>query len=90
MNKLAISLGFMGAFALGCATASVLIDDVGAAPASGTYNCTAFVVPYLANANSVADGLAEKHNLWLPEGWTPVGGGSTASNPVVVACRQAP
>jgi hypothetical protein len=89
MNKLAMCLGFLGVFVLGCATASVLIDDASATPPSGTHQCAAFGAPYV-NERDVAAGKADEAGRWLPEGWTPVGGANTQSIPVVIACRTAP
>ena len=93
MSKLAMSLGFLGVFVLGCVTASVLVTTAAATPASGSYQCTAFNVPFLAYGNAHMDKgkvKAETDGLWLPEGWTPVGGTSSGGSAAVIACRTAP
>jgi hypothetical protein len=89
MNKLTMCFGFLGVFALGCATASILIEDASATPLSGTHHCAAFGAPYV-NERDAAAGKADQNGRWLPEGWAPVGGANTQSIPVVIACRTAP
>jgi hypothetical protein len=87
MNKLGISLGFLGVFALGCATASVMVNSAAATPASGSYQCAVFFGAPNVDAKAVAKGEHETKGLWLPAGWVPVSIGEPSR---VLACRQAP
>jgi hypothetical protein len=88
MKRLTIILGMLGMFAVGCATASVLIDSAQATPAAGSQQCAAFEVPSVGKQD-VEKNKHEEVGVWLPVGWTPVGVGM-GGIAVVVACRTAP
>jgi hypothetical protein len=88
MKKLTVILGMLGVFALGCATASVMIDRAEATPVSGSHECLAFEISY-ASKNDVEKGKHEGRGMYVPPGWTPVGGGF-GPVAVVIACRPVP
>jgi hypothetical protein len=88
MKKLTVILGMLGMFALGCATASVLVDTAEATPAAGSQQCASFDAPYIGKKD-IEKNKHEETGTWLPEGWTAVGGGWGAI-PAVIACRTAP
>jgi uncharacterized membrane protein YedE/YeeE len=89
MKKFTVVLGMLGVFALGCATASVLIDTAEATPPTGSQQCASFMIPWVGE-NEIAKNKHEEKGTWLPAGWTPVGGATVGSAPAVVACRTAP
>jgi outer membrane lipoprotein SlyB len=85
-KKLTVILGMFGMFVLGCATASVLVDQASATPPAGSTQCVSFGVHHLSQ-NDVAKGKTEEKVATLPPGWTPVGGASFGEFPSVIACR---
>jgi hypothetical protein len=88
MKKLTVILGMVGVFALGCATASVLVDNAEATPPAGSTQCVAISIGW-ASSGDVEKGKHEERATVIPAGWTPVGGASGGNQPAVVVCRAA-
>lgn len=87
MKKLTV-FAILGAFAFGCATASVIVNEATAAPTPGMQQCALFPVAAVTDKDVAAGKLDEK-STWLPDGWIGVGGASMANSglPGVIACR---
>lgn len=86
MKKLTASLGMLGMFALGCVTASVLVNRAEATPPAGSTQCMSFGVHHITQSD-VEKGKIPERVITLPPGWTPVGGANFANAPAVIACR---
>ncbi len=91
-DKLILILSFTTVFALGCATASVLVGGAEAqGPAAGQEQCAPFFLGQpisLTKPEKVDAALAENARL-LPPGWHGVGGSGYqgSSYAMVIACR---
>jgi hypothetical protein len=90
-DKLILILSFTTVFALGCATASVLVANAEAeTPAAGQEQCAGFLLgqPVSLQKPDKVDAAITEHARILPPGWHAVGGSSTGTpSALVIACR---
>lgn len=89
-DKLVLTLSFTTVFALGCATASVLVSPAAAEPPPpGQEQCIGFMLSGVVNLdNADVESKVAKHAHNLPAGWHAVGGSYDNGRHSVVACRS--
>ncbi len=91
-DKLILILSFTTVFALGCATASVLVTGAKAnSPSAGQEQCASFLLgqPVSLEKPDKLDANIAKQGRLLPPGWRGVGGAQWEGTPfaMVIACR---
>jgi hypothetical protein len=89
-NKVIATLALLTMFALGCATASVLVSNAKASRVSGAEECTGMVINLVDPAQATPEVLSADAVV-LPPGWRAVGGTSHPNGmPAVVVCHTLP
>jgi hypothetical protein len=88
-DKLVLTLSFTTVFALGCATASVLVTTAGAEPPpAGQEQCIGLLVIGVVNLDHAdAEAKIAERAKNLPPGWRAVGGSYDNGRYSVLACR---